>query len=626
MRARCYPAANLAVLVAFILGLSVIPLIAAAQNPGSASRIPGEMLYEGYLTDSEGKPLRDGQYDFTFALYASPKDETPLWEESHKHVRVSDGLLRVHLGKGSPANPLNLPFDQQYFFGIRIGDQPEMVPRLELLTTAYSFRAKVADEVPDGSITNEKLAPLSVTDDKIAGVSWAKIVDPPSFEAGRLEKNTPPPTPSSVWGIRGNLKTDAETNFLGTADYMDLIFRTNNIPRLNITADGEVIAYGCYKSKVDAETGCFLLADSLHGLSRYTNEYGNNVHLFTAGGDILLEGGRVGIGTQEPGGAVHIKSGDGIPALRISSTLTGEDDEISSYPVRIDGADQGIAISLDDASGDNNFVSFWDGHSAVGRIEGQTIKEYAQDKYNAALLTHIGFLAVGVGLAAAPQCPPFAPCPDWEGLIVNGATLAYEIFTYEWRLFEAGVSYSSGSADYAEYLPRIREDEEIEAGDIVGIFGGRATKSTVGAQQILPVSSNPIVLGNTPPQDREHLYEKVAFMGQVGVKVIGPVKTGDFIIPSGLEDGTGVAISPLVMTADEYAKVVGRAWGESDVPSVKLVNVAVGLNPGDVAALAKQQQAELCAIRTQIDELRRQVAALRELGQQVVQLEPAAAR
>ncbi|MCB0785516.1 MAG: hypothetical protein KDC02_15090, partial [Flavobacteriales bacterium] len=61
-------------------------------------------------------------------------------------------------------------------------------------------------------------------------------------------------------------------------------------------------------------------------------------------------------------------------------------------------------------------------------------------------------------------------------------------------------------------------------GDVVGVHGGRISRRTEGAQHVLAISSRPIVLGNMPEEGLEHLYERVGFLGQVPVKVAGPVQ------------------------------------------------------------------------------------------------------
>lgn len=145
---------------------------ARAQVASKAAN-PHVLPYEGYLTDTGGNPLPDGQYDFSFTLYASPEGGTPIWVEEHRQITVKNGLIQLELGSGE--NPLDLPFDQPYYLSVRVGSDVEMGPRLKLPTAAYSFRAWMADTVPDASITAEKLAPLSVTDEQIESVSWDKI-------------------------------------------------------------------------------------------------------------------------------------------------------------------------------------------------------------------------------------------------------------------------------------------------------------------------------------------------------------------------------------------------------------------------------------------------------------------
>jgi hypothetical protein len=77
-------------------------------------------------------------------------------------------------------------------------------------------------------------------------------------------------------------------------------------------------------------------------------------------------------------------------------------------------------------------------------------------------------------------------------------------------------------------------------GDIVG--APAETAGDTGAERMMVVSSHPIVLGNMPEPGKERLYEKVAFLGQVNVKVIGVVEAGDYIVATGRHDGCAMAV------------------------------------------------------------------------------------
>lgn len=168
-----------------------------------------------------------------------------------------------------------------------------------------------------------------------------------------------------------------------------------------------------------------------------------------------------------------------------------------------------------------------------------------------------------------------------------------------------GITMNSGSADYAEYLPRLRPAESIEPAEVVGVVDGAVTKRTTGAEQALVVSDQPIVKGNSPgqdPADRER-YEVCAFVGQVPVKVRGPVDEGDLVVPSGADDGTGRAIVPSEWRPGD-GPIVGRAWESDSIDGVSEVTVAVGID--DPSTLGER----LAAHRERIDE---QAAHITEL-------------
>ncbi len=140
------------------------------------------------------------------------------------------------------------------------------------------------------------------------------------------------------------------------------------------------------------------------------------------------------------------------------------------------------------------------------------------------------------------------------------------------------VELAGAGNDYAEYLPRLNVNETISAGDIVGVSNGHITKVTTdGATQVMVVSSSPIVVGNDPGEQARAAYERVAFIGQVSVRVRGSVRAGDLIVPSGANDGIGIAVAPEKISAAQFAQVVGQGWQSSDDADVKTMRVAVGL-------------------------------------------------
>ncbi|MEL6903943.1 MAG: VCBS repeat-containing protein, partial [Planctomycetota bacterium] len=152
----------------------------------------------------------------------------------------------------------------------------------------------------------------------------------------------------------------------------------------------------------------------------------------------------------------------------------------------------------------------------------------------------------------------------------------------------ADLAFNGGGADYAEWLELRDPTEELAPGDVVGVFAGQVSKKLEGADTLLVVSTNPVLVGNAgdaETTDREG-HAIIAFLGQVPVRCRGAVRAGDFLIPSDLEDGTAVAVAPEDLLPDDFDRVLGRAWGSSDGRGVAAVNAAVGLDRGAVAKAA----------------------------------------
>ncbi|MDQ6814751.1 MAG: hypothetical protein M3040_13520, partial [Bacteroidota bacterium] len=192
----------------------------------------------------------------------------------------------------------------------------------------------------------------------------------------------------------------------------------------------------------------------------------------------------------------------------------------------------------------------------------------------------------------------------------NVAATAAELALYiKDKQDNVGVSYESGSGDYAEWIPKLNPSEVFKPGDIIAMRDGKISKNTDNAAQLFVISFKPIVLGNMPKEGSEKDYEKVAFMGQVPVYVLGNVEKGDYIVTDGLGDGFGVAINPAKMQMEHYKKIVGVAWSSSTGKGISLVNVAVGLNHNDLANVLQEQQT---LIKSQQDEIN----ALKAQGQQ----------
>lgn len=343
---------------------------------------------------------------------------------------------------------------------------------------------------------------------------------------------------SIYWHTGGNTSTRPETHFLGTRDNQSLVFKTNSTTRVILTQNGQ---------------------------------------------------------------------------MQIYSGVTGPDSDPASYPLTVEGSDQGIYIKVNGSrDNSNNFLTFADDEGIWGRVEGQTIPELeASSEYQtqvalftlsavslaasavAAAAEAAGLYAAAVAAAAtlilAFATPGFtaaavAMTANVAVVVVEAAALATEWATWESNIrANIGVAYESGAGDYAEWLERAKDEPDMHFGDIVAVNGGKISLNTSLGSHFMIVSRRPIVLGNAPKPGQEIFFEKVAFLGQVPVKVAGKVDVGDYIIPSGNNDGTGIAVKPSQMMISDFSKIVGVAWEAAKDAPINYVNVGVGLNANELA-------------------------------------------
>ena len=144
----------------------------------------------------------------------------------------------------------------------------------------------------------------------------------------------------------------------------------------------------------------------------------------------------------------------------------------------------------------------------------------------------------------------------------------------------------SSQADFAEYMPRHSLAEELNKGDVVALVGGpgeeRATISRSARGSATPewrvVTTDPLLLGNTPADGEEETVVGIVFAGQVPVRVVGAPPVDAYLVPSGEEDGR----------ARELAS------GERPVPILgKVIDARV--RSGRIGALVQQGLgSELC--------------------------------
>ena len=112
-----------------------------AANATDAITIPRMLSYQGKLLDVNGRPVSDTTYSVLFGLYTVPSGGAAFWTETQT-VRTKNGLFSVLLGSVTPIG--TLPDAGALHLGMKVGADPEMTPRLQIASAAYSYLAERA--------------------------------------------------------------------------------------------------------------------------------------------------------------------------------------------------------------------------------------------------------------------------------------------------------------------------------------------------------------------------------------------------------------------------------------------------------------------------------------------------
>lgn len=269
---------------------------------------------------------------------------------------------------------------------------------------------------------------------------------------------------------------------------------------------------------------------------------------------ITLRENRVGInlGTALPANPLHVRG-------NIAGSANSTGNHVALIENMAGGNADILALRVGGsvATNSNNFITFFDSTGAIGRIERGALTDLSAGDINQ----------------------------------------NQEDFGTFLRLV-------SGGADFAESLPRAATHAPIGPGRIVGVKAGAVSLATRGADALLITTDRAVVVGNArlhggPPA------ETVAMLGQVPLFVEGPVRAGDYIVPSGHDDGVGRAMRPAELDAEAAGRVVGRAWQDCPENGRRRVLVAVGVGGASVATtvLLAQQAERIAALESRLASL-----------------------
>ncbi|MGA7306531.1 MAG: hypothetical protein WBW88_16760, partial [Rhodothermales bacterium] len=298
---------------------------------GVLAQVPDSIAFQAYLTADDGTPMNDDDITLTFRLYDAAENGQELWVETQAGIGVADGVFSVYLGRLESLGGVG--FETPAWLSIARGDAgaTELEPRIPLVATPYSYRARWLGD--DAIIAGDNVS--------IARDGNALVV---SGAAG--------------WALGGNAGTVPGSDFIGTTDTSSVEIRVNNRRGLRIEGcrsslcepeddDVNVVA-GAASNSVDIETRSASIGGGAN--NRIVDNFGSVI------------GGGANNRIVDSGGSV-IGGGDDNEVLSNWGTIGGGHgnrlQDFSNYPTIAGGANN-------QAGGHAAFVGGGSGNVATG--------------------------------------------------------------------------------------------------------------------------------------------------------------------------------------------------------------------------------------------------------------------
>ncbi len=114
----------------------IVAVLLIAMACAALAAMPQTINYQGYLKNNDGTPVT-GPLTIAFSLYSTTSGTGAMWTENQS-VTAASGIYSARLGQ---INRLTLPFDRQYYLGVKVGSDPEMTPRQQLTAAPYAMRS-----------------------------------------------------------------------------------------------------------------------------------------------------------------------------------------------------------------------------------------------------------------------------------------------------------------------------------------------------------------------------------------------------------------------------------------------------------------------------------------------------
>ena len=384
-----------------ILITGVLLFVLTTLSSPSFGEVPYRIDYQGVLL-SDGEPVTS-TVTATFAIYGTATGGTSLWSEPRSVTPDSKGVFSIVLGEVTDITEAVFSSADRWL-GVQIGGEPELSPRMQLVTAPYAFRISTVDGASGGAIdgnvsvfgTAEMAGFTMLTGASTDYVLTCDVNGVGTWqEAGGSEGDITEVTAGD--GLTGGALTGACTLSVETGGIEDFMLATNSVNTTKIQNGtiqfNDIGSNGAITGQVMKWNGATWVADndSAGGGSKwsvtdsvlYTNKYWGIAR--GGAGNVLYDNRytMVNLGVSCTTGTssdyvdnVVIGGGWGNRASGDGSTIAGGTRNVASYnECTIGGGDLNKATGhhatvaggyKNDATGDASFVGGGDDNDATG--------------------------------------------------------------------------------------------------------------------------------------------------------------------------------------------------------------------------------------------------------------------